>query len=122
MVGIPAASGTLTVVASTPGRLLTHGICMIIFDRTASLTLPLVLLVRTYVEVTLRATSRRATGMAMFTAVQKIVLLGAAAAADHPSGAGGAVEGAVLLPMVANNASRTSRRTSLALREHRAMP
>jgi hypothetical protein len=32
---------------------------------------------------------------------------------------GGAVEGAVLLPMVANNASRTSRRTSLALREHR---
>ena len=88
MVGIPAASSTLTVVASTPGRLLTHGICMIIFDRTASLTLPLVLLVRTYVEVTLRATSRRATGMAMlFTAVQKIVLLGAAAAADQPSGA-----------------------------------
>jgi hypothetical protein len=36
------------------------------------------------VEVTLRATSRRATGVAV---VQKIVLLGAAAAADQPSGA-----------------------------------
>jgi hypothetical protein len=81
MVGIPAASSTLTVVASTPGD------CV----RTAfysRFTLPLVLLVRTYVEVTLRATSRRATGVAMlFTAVQKIVLLGAAAAADQPSGA-----------------------------------
>ena len=31
---------------------------------------------RVHVEVTLRATSRRATGMAMFTVVQKIALLG----------------------------------------------
>jgi hypothetical protein len=81
MVGIPAASSTLTVVASTPGRL-----------RTTAFYEPLHFSLSccscAHVEVTLRATSRRATGMAMlFTAVQKIVLLGAAAAADQPSGA-----------------------------------
>ena len=64
MVGIPAASGTLTVVASTRGD-CTHFIE------------PLHPPSRVHVEVTLRATSRRATGMAMFfTVVQKITLLG----------------------------------------------
>jgi hypothetical protein len=65
MVGIPAASSTLTVVASTPrgGRL--H-----FMNRfTSSLSCA-------HVEVTLRATSRRVTGVAMFTVVQKIALLG----------------------------------------------
>jgi hypothetical protein len=62
MVGIPAASSTLTVVASTPrgGRLHTLH---------SSLSCA-------HVEVTLRATSRRVTGVAMFTVVQKIALLG----------------------------------------------
>ena len=65
MVGIPAASSTLTVVASTPGRL-----------RTTAFYEPLHFSLSccscAHVEVTLRATSRRATGMAMlFTPVQK---------------------------------------------------